>query len=316
LGRRCCGYLSRKNATEMVSAPAGFRDKACLGILSPGASQRIWQYRDGLSPHFVRLSLIYPESLERLKELVANSAGEYEVILAVGGDGTVNQVVQRLDLDTQTLMVLPSGTGNDLSRALHMPREFEEYARALPSFRVMEIDAWKIGERRFVNSLGIGLDTQVLETMANSRGLLHSNYMAAFLATLPRLRRTKIHARLDGSEAVVGNVWWLVAMNSVNIGGGLPVAPGADLSDGKLDVVVIGDCPRVEMLLKLPKLYRQTHLGDKRISHMHAAQIDLGDLTPPVAIGIDGELTHFADTSLHISHAGKIKVAYAAEDKP
>ena len=300
----------------MAGAPAGFRDKACLGILSPGASPRVEQYRDELSPHFARLSLVYPESLERLQVLVADSAGEYELVLAVGGDGTVNQVLQRLDLAAQTLMVLPSGTGNDLARALHMPRKFDDYVRALPSFSVMEIDAWKIGERRFVNSLGIGLDTQVLETMANSRGLLHSNYMAAFLATLPRLKRTKIHAVLDGSATVDGKVWWLVAMNSVNIGGGLPVAPGADLSDGKLDVIVIGDCPRVEMLMKLPKLYRQTHYGDKRISHMHAAQIDFEEMMPPVSVGIDGELTHFAQTSLHIRHAGKLKAAYAAEDKP
>jgi diacylglycerol kinase family enzyme len=152
--------------------------------------------------------------------------------------------------------------------------------------------------------------------MVNSRGLLHTNYMAAFLATLPRLKRTKIHAVLSGSAAVDGNVWWLVAMNSANIGGGLPVAPGADLCDGKLDVIVIGDCSRAEMLMKLPKLYRQTHLGDKRISHMHAAQIELEGLIPPVAIGIDGELTRFAETSLHIRHAGKLMVACAAEDKP
>lgn len=300
----------------MAGAPAGFRDKACLGILSPGASPRLEQYRAGLSPHFARLSLVYPESLELLQDLVANSAGEYELILAVGGDGTVNQVLQSLDLDTQTLMVLPTGTGNDLARALHLPRKFEDYVRSLPSFGVMEIDAWKIGERRFANSLGIGLDTQVLETMANSRGLLHSNYMAAFLATLPRLQRTNIHASLDGSAAADGKVWWLVAMNSVNIGGGLPVAPGADLCDGKLDVVIIGDCSRLEMLMKLPKLYMQTHYGDKCVSHMHAAKIDLDELAPPVSVGIDGELTRFAQTSLHISHAGKLKVACAAEDKP
>lgn len=300
----------------MSGVPAGFRDNACLGILSPGAAVRIEQYRAALSPLFARLSLAYPESLERVHELIADSAREYEVILAIGGDGTVNQALQRFDLASQTLVVLPSGTGNDLARALHMPRKLEDFTHTLPSFCVMEIDAWRIGERRFVNSLGIGLDTQVLETMANSRGLLHSNYMAAFLATLPRLKRTKIQARLYESEVVNGNVWWLVAMNSVNIGGGLAVAPGADLGDGKLDVVVIGDCSRLEMLLKLPKLYKQTHYGDKRVSHMHAAQIDLEGLAPPVAIGIDGELTRFTEKSLRISHAGKLKVAYAAEDTP
>lgn len=299
----------------MAGAPAGFRDKACLGILSPGASSRIEQYRVGLGQHFARLSLVCPKSLENLQEVVADSAREYEVILAVGGDGTVNQAIQRLNFDTQTLFVLPSGTGNDLARALHIPSKREDYMRALPSFCVMEIDAWNIGERRFVNSLGIGLDTQVLETMANSRGLLHSDYMAAFLATLPRLQRTKLHASLDGNTAVDGKVWWLVAMNSVNIGGGLPVAPGADLCDGNLDVVMIGDCSRLEMLMKLPKLYKQTHLSDKRVSHMHAAQIDLEELTPPVSVGIDGELTRFTQTSLHIAHAGKLKVACVAEDR-
>ena len=299
----------------MAGAPAGFYDKACLGILSPGASPRMEQYRDGLSPLFSRLSLVCPKSLENLQEVVADSAREYEVILAVGGDGTVNQAIQRLNFDTQTLFVLPTGTGNDLARALHIPRKREDYMRALPNFHILEIDAWKIGERRFVNSLGIGLDTQVLETMANSRGLLHSDYMAAFLATLPRLQRTNLHASLDGNTAVDGKVWWLVAMNSVNIGGGLPVAPGADLSDGKLDVVVIGDCSRLEMLLKLPKLYKQTHLSDKRVSHMHTAQIDLEELAPPVAIGIDGELARFAETSLHIASAGKLKVACVAEDR-
>ncbi len=246
--------------------------------------------------------------------LIAQSAKEYPLILSIGGDGTTNQIAQRLDLLTQTLIVLPSGRGNDLARALGMPRKFSGYLRALPRFHIQEIDVWKVEERRFLNSLGIGLDTQVLETMAKSRGLLHSNYMASFLATLPRLKLRNMRAACDGKAIADGPVWWLVAMNSENIGGGLPVTPNADLSDGKLDVMVFKSCTRAEMLLKLPKLYLRTHLSDKRISHCRAEQLDLAGLEVPVTVGVDGELTLFSSKELRVRHAGKLMVACATAD--
>jgi diacylglycerol kinase (ATP) len=290
-----------------------FRERACLGIISPANLPYLEIFRNRLGKHFARLAIVLPESIEHLHKMVAQAAERHELVMAIGGDGTVNQVVQKMDLAEQTLIVVPSGRGNDFARALRLPRGLGAYLRALPGLAVCEIDIWTAGRRRFVNSLGIGLDTEVLATMAKSKGALQSNYMAAFLATLPRLKPISLQAVSEGQALTSGSIWWIVCMNSTNIGGGIPVTPTADMNDGKLDVLVVENCSKWEMLTKLPKLYMKKHLGDRRIKHFLAAELDLTGWRIPLAVGFDGDLAFLSNTSLEIRHAGKLKVACAAE---
>jgi diacylglycerol kinase family enzyme len=292
-----------------------FRERACLGIISPGNLPYLESYSSLLAEHFARLTVVLPESIEHLQSIIAQAAERHDLVMAIGGDGTINQVVQKMDLAEQTLIVVPSGRGNDFARALNLPRRLEAYLGAFPELTVHEIDIWTAGERRFVNSLGIGLDTEVLKTMAKAKGALRASYMAAFLATLPKLRPISLQAVSGGLAITSGIIWWIVCMNSTNIGGGIPVTPSADLNDGKLDVLVVENCSKWEMLTKLPKLYMKKHLGDRHIRLIQTAELDFAGWQTPLGVGFDGDLAFISSDSLEIRHAGKLKVACRAEDK-
>jgi diacylglycerol kinase family enzyme len=187
------------------------------------------------------------------------------------------------------------------------------YLQALPNFAVREIDVWRINGRRFVNSAGFGLDAQVLATMASFRGLLAHNYVLAFIATLPRLRTFHIRAEGDGGTLVAGNVWWLVAMNSPFIGGGIPIAPNAQLDDGKLDIVAIHACSRWELALKLPKVLAGRHIKDSRVSFHQTGYLKAESQDQPVAVEGDGELLP-GSRRFELAHAGRLKVLCATVD--
>lgn len=258
------------------------------------------------------LTVVLPRNVEHLHDVVAASGDKYPLVLVIGGDGTVNQVVQHLNLQTQVLIVLPAGTGNDLARGLGLPRSMSTYLRDLPDFEEREIDVWRINGRRFVNSAGFGLDAQVLTTMASSRGILARNYVLAFVATLPRLRVFHIRAEEDGKTLVDGDVWWFVAMNSPFIGGGIPIAPNAKLDDGKLDIVAIHACSRWELVLKLPKVLAGRHLSDSRVSVHQAGYFTVESKDQLDAVEGDGELLASESKRSELAHAGRLRVLCAA----
>ena len=297
-----------------MNATARFAGQPCLGIVSPSVPSVSDAYVNRLEGILGELTVVLPRSVEHLHEVVARSGDEYPLVLVIGGDGTISQVVQRLDLESQVLVILPSGTGNDLARGLSLPRRMNSYLQALPNFTVREIDVWRINGRRFVNSAGFGLDAQVLTTMASSRGILARNYVLAFVATLPRLRAFHIRAEGDAGALTDGDVWWFVAMNSPFIGGGIPIAPNAKLDDGKLDIVAIHACSRWELALKLPKVLAGRHLKDSRVSFHQAGRLTVESLGQLAAVEGDGELLTLESKRSELTHAGRLKVLCAAAD--
>jgi len=293
-----------------------FADQACLAIISPGALPYLEIYRDRLQGAFGSLTVILPQDLEHLHRLVAGSGEKFPLVMAIGGDGTVNQVVSRLNLLEQTLLVLPSGTGNDFARGLCLPLRFGAYITALPRFAVREVDVWTAGRRRFVNSAGFGLDGQILQVMASASGPAAHSYLLAFLLSLPRLTPQYLFAESEHGPVADGEVWWLAAMNTPFIGGGIRIAPAAEPDDGALDAVVVKACPRLELLCKLPRVLQGRHLKDSRVAVHRVSRLELGRWRIPVAAEIDGELTMLANESLAIAHAGRLKVACPAAGRP
>ncbi len=295
-----------------MAAAARFTGERCLGIISPSARPLSDVLRKRLEVKLGKLAVISPGNVEELHDTVARSKDEYPLVLVIGGDGTISQVVQHLDLESQILAILPSGTGNDLARGLGLPRRTDCYLKALPDFVLREIDVWLMDGRRFINSAGFGLDAQVLATMASSRGLARQNYVAAFIATLPGLRPLYVRATGNGEVLVDGDVWWLAALNSPFVGGGIPLAPRARLDDGKLDIVAVHACSKWELLLKLPRVTRGHHLKDPRVSCHQAARLTVQSSQQPVAAEGDGELMTLYERRIALVHAGRLSVLCAA----
>jgi diacylglycerol kinase (ATP) len=223
------------------------------------------------------------------------------LLVVVGGDGTVNEVVNGLGRagfpKDVVLAVLPMGTGNDLAATLAIPDDFEEAEEAIRKNRVRTLDVARISsegveERFFINvaSGGYGAETSSLadEEMKNRWGKL-----AYFRASLEKAREfevREVRVTLDGEERMLRAVNVAVG-NCRYAGGGWLAAPKANPEDGLLDLVVIEDVGLKEALALAPAtLARSDYLGKEGVFSARARKIRIETQPGGLEFTADGEL--------------------------
>lgn len=223
------------------------------------------------------------------------------LLLVVGGDGTINEVVNGLGLagfpQDVTLGLLPTGTGNDLAATLGIPEDHTGAVETLREMRVRTLDAARvdsagIGERYFANvaSGGIGAEISGVtdEDQKGRWGKLA--YLRASLETARDFDVQEFSLMLDGEERLVRAVNVAVA-NCRYAGGGWLAAPAANPEDGLLDVVVIEDAGISQVLDLAPAaLARSDYLDKEGIFHARAREISVGSRPGGLQFTADGEV--------------------------
>jgi diacylglycerol kinase (ATP) len=216
------------------------------------------------------------------------------IIVAAGGDGTVSSVMEGVLGTDAALAVLPLGTGNDFSRSIGVGPNIDSAIDALAERKVKRIDVgrWQQGGRcgHFVNVAGCGFDAAVADRVNTGYRRLRgrSAYLAGILQCLFKFRSSNLSLVVDG-ELVYGRAMLCAFANARSYGGGMQIAPTADLTDGWLDLVLVGELGRVEFLWSFPRLLKGTHLSHPKVSHRLFRHLEvLSD--PPVPILVDGEL--------------------------
>lgn len=242
-------------------------------------------------------------------EAVAEAAVADEVrrIIAVGGDGTVQAVVNGMLAASRPaeLGIVPVGSGNDLARSLGLPGDPAEGWRAALGSTVRSIDVARAtngdgGSRWFASAGGVGFDAQVATAMAGRRGWQagRAGYLITTLAELRRFGNRAVRLRLDGGPPEELRVLLIAIANGAYYGGGMRIAPDARPDDGVLDLCVVGDIGRLTAIRQLPNLYRGTHVAHAAVSMRTARSVEIdGDGTSTVHL--DGE--PFGGLPLHVS---------------
>jgi len=259
-------------------------------------------------------------SLPRLKELLTRRNAELLVstrrghieelaaeaiqrgadrVIAVGGDGTMQEAVNGIiAAGGGALGVVPIGRGNDLARSLNLPLELEAALEIAfgPTTNAMDVgrairDATL---RHFVAAGGVGFDAQVSWTMSNPRPWWKNGRAGYFAGTLDELRRfhnqrLRITVETDDGREVVDHVSLMVAFaNGPYYGGGMKICPDASLTDGQVDVCVVGDLTRVQALRELPGIYEAKHVRNPKVRFYRARRLLIeGD--EPTRVHLDGE---------------------------
>ncbi|MBI5649395.1 MAG: diacylglycerol kinase family lipid kinase [Chloroflexi bacterium] len=236
----------------------------------------------------------------------------YDLIVAVGGDGTLNEVVNGIATQDQktraTVGVISSGTGSDFVRTAGLPRDLIEAARHLA--RATQTRALDLGEiifantrRYFVNVAGMGFDAEVIEETerGGKRGGGTIPYYTALIKTVARYQNKNVVARLD-EQTVQAKMNSLVICNGKYFGGGMMIAPHASLDDGRFHVTLIGEMSAPELVLNTPRLYNGTILGHPRVSE-HAARVITVEPQQRMLIEADGELIGEGAASFQIQPA-------------
>lgn len=225
----------------------------------------------------------------------ARQAGVTDVV-AVGGDGTLCEVVNGLmeaEGPAPRLGVLPLGTGNSFVKDLGFENP-EQAIEAIEAGRTRAVDVvratHKTGVMYSINLLSVGFSAEA-GALTNSRfkGLGAAGYILAVLATLVRLRHPVFRVRLDEGEWDERPCVLLSFSNSRYTGGDMCMAPAADPTDGRVDVIRVGPLKRGRFLRTFPRIFQGTHVDQPDIESSTARLVQL-ELAEPVAVMIDGEV--------------------------
>ncbi len=223
---------------------------------------------------------------------------DYSLVIAVGGDGTVNEVVSGLLTSSKEtpLGVLPAGRGSDFARGTGSGDGIELTLERLVAGRRRRMDVgWahfdEGSSRAFVNVAGLGIDAVVAQRAARSRlpGSTFA-YLAALGTSLARYRTIEVSIIADGQQHT-GQVCSVLAANGRYFGGGMLIAPMADAADGLLDLAILGDLSKMDLLRNLPNVYRGTHVHHPKFTteKVRSIRVD-GPPSQPALVQLDGEV--------------------------
>lgn len=170
-------------------------------------------------------------------EVLAREAQE-EIVVAVGGDGTVNEVARGLIGTGKTLGIVPCGSGDGLALHLGISRNYRKAIRTIEAGKTRPLDAAKINDRYFFSICGTGFDAIVSEKFAQSgkRGL--SNYIAQAMKTWISFQPQKYKVEIDG-KTIETEAAFITVGNSDQWGNQARITPLADISDGELDITIV-----------------------------------------------------------------------------
>jgi len=217
------------------------------------------------------------------------SADGCRTVIAVGGDGTANEIANGLVETGTALALYPIGSGNDFARSLGYPRKRRDIARFLANARRRLIDVGEVNGRIFVNAAGVGIDGHVAERIEASARIVGPvlGYAVGALVSIATYRPQPMRLRID-DQTIEGKHLVVVAANGTHFGNGMHVAPKAKIDDGLFDIVVAGDLGRWASLVALAKLYRGTHVNGRDILAFRARSLDV-ELQRELPTQADGE---------------------------
>jgi YegS/Rv2252/BmrU family lipid kinase len=291
-----------------------------LVIINPesagGATRDAWpKIASELASHFGSFTPKFTKSPGEGIELAASAARKgTKLIIACGGDGTISEVANGIlssGKDAE-LGILPSGTGGDFRKTLGIPTRAAAAARILRDGQTRSIDVGKVtftsedGEqesRYFLGVASFGMSADVIARVKEGgpdwlpakapRWLTgRVSFGLAMVQTALKMEPTRVVVQLDDDPARHMTVANLCIANARYFGGGMKIAPNAKLTDGKFDVISIGDLGAARILANAPRLYLGAHLSMADVGHAAATKIVARavDKDRRIEIEVDGEI--------------------------
>jgi len=247
----------------------------------------------------LRYDLAVTEGHGHATALAAEAASEgYDVVVAVGGDGTTLEVLNGLAGSHTVLAVLPIGSGNDFIKPLGIPTDLVAAVGLLRRGLVRRIDLGRAGGVYFGNMLGMGFDACVaIETyrLPRLRGL--ALYLAALWRTVWRYCAPHLRIECDGRMILKGRFLMANVANGRCQGANFWLTPNAQMDDGLFDLCLIAAMPIPLFFYHLPKVFRGKHTCLREVTMLQARRVVV-QADRPIAVHADGEILAQATTSL------------------
>ncbi|MCH1625359.1 diacylglycerol/lipid kinase family protein [Ferdinandcohnia quinoae] len=263
----------------------------------------------------------YPKHAQEISKQIATMFDEkIDAIIAVGGDGTIHEVVNGLvEFPSIKIGYIPAGSGNDFSRGFSIPKSPQVALSFILKNKhkngvLHDIGKFKVSglskPHYFVSSLGAGFDAAVAKLTNESKMKKYLNkvrlgslaYVGAVVRTLFTYERSEITVSIDGKTSTYQNVWFITISNQKYYGGGMKIAPTASTKDGQFDVTIVHNLSRFKLLLVFGSVFFGKHTKFKEVIQEKGTNI-LIDSKQKMLVHADGELI------------GKVPLKVSAEHK-
>lgn len=244
---------------------------------------------------------------------IARQAAEnhYSRVIAVGGDGTVNEVVNGIAGRNTIFGVLPTGTGNDLARMLDIPRKLDLAVRRLWNQNEKQIDLMELNGMYIAGAIGIGFDGAIAEDINRASWKKRAGtlgYVLSMLKLLVTFQPFRLDLEIDNRTILFRKCWLVAVGNSKFYGGGMKICPDAVHDDGWLDVCVVHSMSRMELLKLFPSVFSGKHIFHPHVLCLRGKAVEV--LTDPIVpIHGDGEMIGKTPGKIRI-HPRALHVVY------
>lgn len=250
---------------------------------------------------------------------LAQKAAEegYPIVVAVGGDGTVHEVgngILQAGKESTAMGILPTGTGSDFAYALGIPTDLQQACRILRDGETRAVDVgWIVGERYFLNGVGIGFDARVAiesRKIKRLRGFLV--YLVAVFRILMDYHIPRVKIDLDGQK-IEQTITLTAVANGRRYGGGFLLAPDARVNDGLFEVCIGRGLGRLGILRLIPEVMKGTHIDKEPITMARARRVVI-ESEDPLPVHADGEIVATDAHRLEMEvHPGRLQVIVGPE---
>ena len=256
----------------------------------------------------IQYTFFKTKSVRDAVQIARDISKNCDVVVAIGGDGTINEVACGLveagtdsndeNFPAAALGILPIGSGNDLNKMIGMSLQIEEALNALMNGAKKSIDIGRIFYKRkgtlqietgiFINSLGIGIDAEIANEIKRIKWLSGLGlYLYAALRVLARYRAKEIRIQSESLNDF-GKKYMICLGNGSYEGGGFQFFPDADPADGLLNMCVIPKIPLLKTLPIIPRIIRGTHIADPRITIKKIKKVEF-QAVDSFSVHTDGE---------------------------
>lgn len=235
-------------------------------------------------------------------QIAKRGLDKYTDIIAVGGDGTINEVARALIENKKGLLgIIPSGTGNDLSMSLGIPKETVAALDLilLEDREIIEIDVCSINDIPYLNISTLGFDAKVVKTTNTIKKVIKNkfSYIISVLISLLSFRKSRLELIIEGESYDI-NSFLLAVGNGKYYGGGIPIMPSAQMDNGYLEICSVKDASNLKILMLFPSIFKANHTKYTKYVSMHRAKSVIVNTKENMILNIDGELVDNQDKKI------------------
>lgn len=243
--------------------------------------------------------LVYTSKAGDAITLANNAKNQFECVVAVGGDGTINEVVNGIVGGSAKLGIVPIGSGNDFVRAVDVPLRLDRAIDNLIGLKTKAIDVGKANDRYFQNGLGVGFDAWVVvETLKVTKLRGTAIYLYSVLKTIYSYQPPLVRLRYNNVNREE-RLFMITAGNGISLGGGFKLTPLAIIDDGLLDLNIIRNLKKWEIYQNLVSVFAGKHIYMEQVTTDRTNQFTI-ESDEGFAVHIDGELLSLNLKSLDV----------------